>query len=220
MSFIEAEHFSKVPASAWKWPNFPVGEIACRGTGKIKVSVDAMNKLQALRVMIGAPMIVNSAYRSPEHNRKVGGARNSQHLLGIAFDVSMQNHDPETFVAAAKACGFTGIGWYPPGKGDFIHLDTGKPRTWGTPWKAPRFDPEPKARMVSAPAAVATATPITVAAAFEGVKAAVEPENLAAIQATVQPMIPYASIFQGVFVACGVGIVLWTLWKRFMRKAP
>jgi hypothetical protein len=33
-------------------------------------------------------------------------------------------------------------------------------------------------------------------------------------------MIPYASIFQGVFVACGVGIVLWTVWKRFFKRAP
>jgi zinc D-Ala-D-Ala carboxypeptidase len=216
MSFIEADHFGKIPKGAWKWPAFSPAEIACRGTGAIKVSVDAMDKLQALRLMLGAPMIINSAYRSPAHNKKIGGARNSQHLLGIAFDVSMANHDPEVFVAAAKACGFTGIGWYPPGKGDFIHLDTGKPRTWGTPWKAPRFDAEPKAKFISAPAAVATTTVTTVAAAFE----AVDPENLAAIQAVVQPMIPYASIFQGVFVACGVGIVLWTVWKRFFKRAP
>lgn len=215
---IEADHYSKV--KGWRWPAFSPQEIACRGTGKLRIDPAAMDKLQALRTRLAAPMIINSAYRSPEHNRKVGGAKNSQHLLGIAFDVSMANHDPEVFEREARACGFTGFGFYPPGKGDFIHLDTGKPRTWGTRWKAPKHAPEPKARMVSAPAAAATAAPITVAALFEGAKQAAEPENLAAIQAVVQPMIPYASIFQSVFVACGVGIVLWTVWKRFFRKAP
>lgn len=216
MSFIEAEHYSKVPPAAWPWKSFPPAEIACRGSGEIKISVDAMNRLTALRCMIGAPMIINSAYRSPAHNKRVGGARNSQHVQGIAFDVSMDNHDPEVFVAAAKACGFTGIGWYPPGKGNFIHLDTGKPRTWGTPWKAPKHQPEPKAKFISTPAAVATTTVTTVAAAFE----AVNPENLAAVQQVVQPMIAYSDIFQGVFVACGVGIVGWTVYKRFFKRAP
>jgi zinc D-Ala-D-Ala carboxypeptidase len=214
MSFIEADHHTRV--KGWRWRSFSPAEIACRGTGALKISTDAMDKLQILRDRIGSPLIINSAYRSPSHNRKVGGARNSQHLLGIAFDVSMANHDPEVFEREARACGFTGFGFYPPGKGDFIHIDTGKARSWGTRWEAPKFDAEPKAKMISAPAAVASATPITVAAVFE----AVEPENLAAIQSVVQPMIPYASIFQGVFVACGVGIVLWTVWKRFFKRAP
>ena len=38
-------------------------------------------------------LIVRSAYRSPEHNRTVGGARASKHLEGIAFDVAMANHE-------------------------------------------------------------------------------------------------------------------------------
>lgn len=221
MSFIVAEHFSKVPASAWRWPNFPVAEIACRGTGALKVSVDAMNKLQALRELVGAPMIINSAYRSPEHNARTKGAsRNSKHLEGHAFDVSMANHDPEVFEAAALACGFTGFGFYPPKKGNFIHLDCGRRREWGTRWKAPKHQPEPKARMVSTPAKAGIVGLTTMAAATEAVTDAVSPENLAAVQAVVQPMIAYSDIFQAVFVACGVGIVGWTVYKRFWKRAP
>ena len=75
------------------------------------------------------PLIVRSAYRSPEHNRAVGGAKASKHLEGIAFDIAMANHDPEAFEAAARAVGFQGFGFYP--RSGFIHIDLGPARSWG-----------------------------------------------------------------------------------------
>jgi len=66
-------------------------------------------------------MILNSAYRSPEHNRAVGGATRSKHLEGIAFDCRMDNHDPQDFMAAARKIGFKGIGEYPVL--GFCHVD-------------------------------------------------------------------------------------------------
>ena len=36
----------------------------------------------------GLPIRVNSAYRSPAHNRRIGGARHSQHVQGRALDLS------------------------------------------------------------------------------------------------------------------------------------
>src|SRR5690606_11461873 len=54
-----------------------------------------------------------SAYRSPEHNRAVGGAMRSKHLDGAAFDIAMTNHDPVAFEAAAREVGFLGFGFYP-----------------------------------------------------------------------------------------------------------
>lgn len=70
-------HFREVPKNLWRWPNFSSAEIACRGTGQIKLHPEALDKLQALRERLGKPLIVRSAYRSPEHNRAVGGARAS-----------------------------------------------------------------------------------------------------------------------------------------------
>jgi zinc D-Ala-D-Ala carboxypeptidase len=125
-------HFTDVPAAGWRWASFSPREIACKGTGKVLVNEDALDKLQALRDRLRKPLILTSAYRSPEHNRRVGGAKASKHLDGIAFDVRMDNHDPHEFEAAARAAGFTGFGYYP--RSGFMHIDTGPARTWGTPW--------------------------------------------------------------------------------------
>ena len=39
----------------------------------------------------GAPIIINSGYRSPQLNRKIGGAPNSNHLTGCAADIRVEN---------------------------------------------------------------------------------------------------------------------------------
>ena len=62
-------------------------------------------------------------YRSPEHNRAVGGAKRSNHMEGTAFDIAMANHDPVAFEEAAREAGFLGFGFYP--RSDFIHVDLG-----------------------------------------------------------------------------------------------
>ena len=87
-------HWREVPKAAWCWANFLPAEIACRGTGNLLVNEAALDKLQALRDRLGKPLIIRSAYRSPEHNRIVGGAKASKHMEGIAFDIAMANHDP------------------------------------------------------------------------------------------------------------------------------
>lgn len=43
--------------------------------------------LQKIRDKVG-PLIINSGYRTPTYNDKVGGVKNSQHLLATAADVS------------------------------------------------------------------------------------------------------------------------------------
>lgn len=139
-----------VPAAAWRWPNFSPQEIACKGTGSVLVDEDALDKLQALRNKLGRPLIITSAYRSPSHNRAVGGASGSMHLKGRAFDVVMSNHNPATFEAAATQSGFRGIGHYPAS--NFMHIDdraaavrwkgTGRNNAWfNTAPETPTFNP-------------------------------------------------------------------------------
>ncbi len=43
--------------------------------------------LEVLRNKVGHPIVINSGYRSPQLNRKVGGAANSNHLMGCAVDI-------------------------------------------------------------------------------------------------------------------------------------
>ena len=44
--------------------------------------------LDPLRLFYGKPISINSGYRCPELNKKVGGVWNSQHLTGEAADIT------------------------------------------------------------------------------------------------------------------------------------
>jgi len=47
-------------------------------------------QLQILRNNINKPITINSGYRSPEHNKAIGGVENSQHVLGKAADIKVK----------------------------------------------------------------------------------------------------------------------------------
>ncbi|MDD7973454.1 YcbK family protein [Roseinatronobacter alkalisoli] len=127
------QNWKDYPMRNWRWKNFSPQEMACKGTGRLMLDPVAMDALQALRDRLGRPLIITSAYRSPEHNRNVGGARASKHMEGIAFDIRQDNHDPAQFIEAAKAVGFRGIGTYP--RSGFIHVDTRLAAfQWGDPF--------------------------------------------------------------------------------------
>lgn len=126
------EHYSDVDMDSWNIASFQPWELASKREGALVIDVTAVTMLQELRDLIGKPIIVTSAYRSPAHNKAVGGATNSLHLEGRAFDINMANHDPAKFEAAARQVGFTGFGYYP--RQGFMHIDTGRPRSWGTPF--------------------------------------------------------------------------------------
>ena len=57
--------------------------------------VKVANQLQYLREFLGKPIKINSGYRSPEHNAKIGGVKGSQHTLGKAADISVEGVKPE-----------------------------------------------------------------------------------------------------------------------------
>lgn len=108
------------PWDAKRWPNFKPTEFDCKGTGTIALDFDFLDKLQALRSEWGKPLKIMSGYRSPEHNRNVGGASRSKHMEGIAADIPMPRKDQTSFKRLAEKHGFNGIGTY----STFIHIDT------------------------------------------------------------------------------------------------
>jgi hypothetical protein len=202
----EFAHYSRVPPKEWPWKSFSPREIACKGTGKLVIDTEAMDMLQRLRTNLNKPLILTSAYRSPEHNRKVGGAKASKHMEGIAFDVRMDNHDPHTFEAAARAAGFTGFGYYV--KSGFMHIDTAEARSWGKPWPVsettwpvePPRQPEKLSEDKDAKAAAGAGVAGAVAVAAE---------HLPIASTLLGGLAPHAQLVAVVVAACFIGYLLW-----------
>lgn len=153
------QHWSEAPWDAERWPNFSPQELACKGTGKLAIHPPTLDKLQALRLALGRPVMVTSAYRSPQHNASLrGAAPTSWHMDAVAFDVLMTNHDPRAFEAAARATGFGSIGRYP--HNNFIHIDT-RTDFGATAWDGgPQFPPGAAAFTAPEPQPRPEATPV------------------------------------------------------------
>lgn len=201
------QNWKDVKAEDWRWKNFSPREIACKGTGQLLVDETALDNLQRLRDALGVPLIVVSAYRSPEHNRRVGGAKDSYHMKGCAFDINMSNHDPDVFEIAAREVGFRGFGYY--AKQGFMHIDMGPTRSWGTrfPRSATRVAAEPPKRESVVESSTMQASAVDLATkAGAGIAAA------SALDGKVQ-MIVFA------FIGLGVLMTLWIMRERIKAWA-
>ena len=79
--------------------NFILSEFKCKDGSDVpdsmldNVKLLAKN-LQVLRDEIGKPIRVISGYRSPKYNRKIGGARKSQHMTAKAADIKIKGMTP------------------------------------------------------------------------------------------------------------------------------
>lgn len=76
--------------------NFTQREFKSRDGSKMPEDVlcnikDLADSLQVLRDFLGEPIRINSAYRSPEHNKAIGGVKSSQHILGKAADIKVKD---------------------------------------------------------------------------------------------------------------------------------
>jgi uncharacterized protein YcbK (DUF882 family) len=79
--------------------NFKLKEFECKCGCDMPLEVyeniiKLSSQLQFLRDYTGRPITVNSAYRCPKHNKKVGGSKTSQHMLGKAADITIQSLKP------------------------------------------------------------------------------------------------------------------------------
>ena len=100
--------------------HFTDNELDCNcGCGKT-VDPELLTRLEALRRMLGQPLIVTSGARCATHNRKVGGKPASWHLKGLAVDISCNDSKLRCeIIQTATLLGFNGIGIAK----NFIHLD-------------------------------------------------------------------------------------------------
>jgi uncharacterized protein YcbK (DUF882 family) len=54
--------------------------------------------LEEVRRVLGRPIMVNSAYRSPEVNKAIGSKPTSQHCIGCAADIKVPGLTPDNIV--------------------------------------------------------------------------------------------------------------------------
>ena len=81
--------------------------------------------IQQIRDHFGKPVKINSAYRCPTHNKKVGGGSNSYHKQGKAADIKIDGVAPAEIAKYAESIGILGIGLYETDRdGHFVHIDT------------------------------------------------------------------------------------------------
>lgn len=102
--------------------NFKVKEFACKdGSDQIFISPELVDVLQKIRDHFGKAVTINSAYRTPSHNKKEGGATHSQHLYGTAADIKVSGVSPKDVARYAETLltGRGGIGIY----STFTHID-------------------------------------------------------------------------------------------------
>lgn len=95
-------------------------------------TLDIVSVLQK-RTGTGRPLEVLSGYRSPKTNamlRHVSGgvAKNSLHMYGQAMDIRMPGFNTRQLYGMGKALRAGGVGYY--AKSDFVHVDTGRVRSW------------------------------------------------------------------------------------------
>ena len=117
----EINHFMR------DWRN---GQVTNIDTRTIDISAAAHNLLDTTE-----PYLLISGYRSPATNamlraRSSGVAKNSRHLTGEAADLRLNSRSVNQMYRAASAVAAGGVGRYT--SSNFVHMDCGPVRSWGT----------------------------------------------------------------------------------------
>ena len=87
--------------------NFSLSEFDCKDGTEMPSELlpnvlELAESLQELREMLNSPIRINSAYRSLQHNSKIGGSTNSQHLFGKAADIVVKGKTPSQVATMIK----------------------------------------------------------------------------------------------------------------------
>ena len=111
-------------------PNFKVREFCSpRDSDNIffPIGVELANGLQLMRDVLDRPIRITSAYRSPDYNKSIGGAKYSRHMSGCAADIQVDGITMLNLAGVAAMCGFQRIGI----SSNFVHIDTYPPTQKG-----------------------------------------------------------------------------------------
>ena len=86
-------NLGSAPLAEWVSANFRLSEYVnptlLRGGRRAYVDAQIVDHVQQIRSGLARALVLNSAFRAPEHNREVGGATYSRHLYGDAVDIDV-----------------------------------------------------------------------------------------------------------------------------------
>lgn len=110
--------------------NFKSEEFSCKDGTPVPATLlpnvkELANNLQIIRDYYNKPIVINSGYRTPVYNKKVGGAPASQHLYAMAADIriagvtAIQLYKLIEKLIAEKKIHNGGLGLY----NSFVHYD-------------------------------------------------------------------------------------------------
>lgn len=91
----------------------------CSKCSETIIDLDHVENLQKLRDRLGKSIKITSAYRCSDHNKAIGGATSSRHLVGDATDITVAGLSPDQ-VADICEPSFNGLGRYDT----FTHIDS------------------------------------------------------------------------------------------------
>lgn len=75
---------------------------ASMGTLVVENIKELANNLQVLRDYLGVPITITSGYRSKAHNKAIGGAEFSKHVIGQAADIKAKGLSPSEIKQAIQ----------------------------------------------------------------------------------------------------------------------
>lgn len=94
--------------------------------------IPLVSDLEVIRAYLNDPILINSAYRTPSYNKKIGGALFSQHTQGTALDIKCINvkikdlHQAILDLIKQGKIKNGGVGLYKT----WVHYDHGPSRRW------------------------------------------------------------------------------------------
>ncbi|MEL7353008.1 MAG: phage tail tip lysozyme [Cyanobacteria bacterium J06560_5] len=149
--FVDPSLLSGESSATRITPHFTLGEFRSKDgvpvPSRYRKNVRRLaQNLEVLRSHLGRPINVVSGYRSPAHNKKVGGVKNSQHMLAKAADIRVTGLSPteiycaiEQLIAQGKMQQ-GGLGIYR----SFVHYDVRNARAR---WKGSSITRTPKCQL-------------------------------------------------------------------------
>lgn len=124
MRFTKPVHLIRFHPDEQLSPHFKGVELGCpcgECMGRGIIALELIDALERLRAIVGKPLRINSGYRCPTYNRRIGGRPDSYHQLGCAVDVSAVGIGVNELARAAREAGFSGVIKYKAR--NFVHMD-------------------------------------------------------------------------------------------------